>query len=283
MRIFWKEEEYQLVAERAAVLRLDQVYQSWGQTICEAQKVLPSNRRRPEHTMMNNGKSLFEKRVVKRMEEISAERMAEAKAKRDAPKTVQSIPAENHAAKPEEIPAKMGADELLGKTIEYIAEDFKQKLLEAFKRKTLEAMDEMGAIAAQLKPTVSAMKDVSLHTGVEKSTSDVKRMKIGIVGGSEKQGDQQIIMDGFEDVYDFKFVDNLNQLDRIRHCDLVLIRTSYCNHGMTEGIRRVVDKAKIVLLNKNYKTPRKVHEWLLDRYVNHSHTVSTEAGASAVH
>jgi len=274
-KVFWNAKERAEVICRSAILMMDHGYTAWGPTVLEAQKVLPRNRQRPEGSVLTGAKASLADDIRAEIMSVSQARMEEAQRKNEA-KIAEAAAA---AAAAEAEPTVMvmpkefkKAESMMSLAIESFVAEFKTLLKAAMTNAVAETIEEaneemqnalrnlpMGSlhIAAEVHKEVSA---------VQTGGNEIKahHLKVAIVGGTEVGGDKQKIEDNMKDIYDFRYIDSKNQAERARNCDIVLIRSAFVNHSLTEAIAAVVPKERIYHVHR--RSPNAVNEWLMDYY-----------------
>ena len=239
---------------------------SYGSLLVAAQEVLPVSRRRAESTLKTFGKASFGAKIDAKVLDILSKRAVARST------IICGDPARDTEVVSEEVIESVEPVESINPLdmslmINTLAENFKKALVEALTKAANAAMEEVSR--APYKPSV-----------VESSSSGKRGLiKIGILGGQAKGKDAAIIKNGLTDIYDFRFVDSLSEVESVKNCDLVLVRTSFISHKIIESVVRVLgNKSKMV--NINSRSPNAVNDWLLDRYTSNI-SVPTNSTTSA--
>lgn len=274
-KIFWNQTERAQVVCRAAILMMDHGYTAFGRTVLEAQKVLPRNRQRPESSILIGAKASFGEDILAEIQAVSMARMnAEKAVKAEETATREEV---TPSIEPMQVLPKKGfeqAESLVTLAVESFTGEFRTLLRAALLGTVAEVVEEANESirkALQKLPT----GNLSIHAEIGKEVQaqatggeEVKatRIKVAIVGGTEKGSDKAIIEDGLSDVYDIRYIDSKGEANRVKNCDLVVIRTSFTNHALTGTVEGLVEKNRIHKIGRS--GAKAVNEYLMSHYAN---------------
>lgn len=274
----WADDEINAVVLRAATLLLEgEKFRGVGALVLEAQRVLPIGRRKAESSILNFAKAQYGDAIDAKVSELAiAKYQAKAKTeeKVEAKEEVKPEPEvlEKKAKVEEPVPPLIQM--AMGFMIESITDEFKKQLRHALNAAAADVIEEVSKATTsreffQPATVQPAKQEVSAINPVKGEEVKATKIKVAILGGNGKGKDQEFITKGLEDVYDFRFIDSEKSVtERVQACDLVVVRTAYCSHGMQHSAERAVPKERVIKISKG--SPSAINEMLLDRYVNSS-------------
>lgn len=273
-KIFWSNDERAQVVRRAAILMLDHGYNYWGPTVVEAQKVLPRNRQRPESSILTQAKATLGEAIEAEIRALNTARVSAANTAKE--KVEQPVPQIEEG--PVEVLKKKGfaqAESLVGMAVESFTEEFKSLLRAALMSTVVEVIEEAnGAMQDAMKNLPKGQFDIHAEvktkevSAISTAGKEVKadRIKVAIIGGTEKGSDKAIIEDGLGDVFDIRYIDAKGEAARAKTCDIILVRTAFTNHALTKTVEHLVGKDRMRHIHRS--GPSAVNEWLMNHYAS---------------